>query len=85
MPEEHPEALQIRLGQIAKDVGVDGIGAECLLVAFEAERAQPSPNIQPCHLALLQSARICRGDYCRMLRMKGNVQIAPKNGVGGSS
>jgi hypothetical protein len=39
--------LEVVAGQLAQDLGVDGIVAERLLVLAQAEPVQPSPDVHP--------------------------------------
>jgi hypothetical protein len=45
MPERHTELLEIDLGQLGQDVGVDFIRAKERLVLFETEISEPTADI----------------------------------------
>jgi hypothetical protein len=45
MPERHTELLEIDLGQLRQDIGVDFIRAKKRLILSEAETSEPTPDI----------------------------------------
>ena len=45
MPERNTELLEIDLGQLRKDIGVDFTRAKECLVLSEAETSEPTPDI----------------------------------------
>ena len=45
MPERHAKLLEIDLGQLRQDIGVDFIRAKDRLVLSEAETSEPTPDI----------------------------------------
>ena len=64
MPERHAELLEINLGQLRQDIGVDFTRAKERFVLPEAETSQPIPDI---HAALRGPERI-------ILRLQRPVQ-----------
>ena len=45
MPERYAELLEIEVGQLRQDIGIDFIRAKERLVLSEAETSQPTPDI----------------------------------------
>jgi len=45
VPERHAELLEIDVGQLGQDVGVDFIRAKERLVLSEAQSSEPTPDI----------------------------------------
>ena len=48
MPERHAKLLEIGVGQLRQDIGVDFIRAKERLVLSEAQTSEPTPDIHVC-------------------------------------
>jgi len=45
MAKQNAKPLQVLIGQVVQNLGVDGVLTECRLILFEAKAPQPTPDV----------------------------------------